>query len=432
MKKILTSAGLIAVGVSSLQAAPSGPSLSSIEATKPWSISAALRGFYDDNYLTVPNGDKRDSFGYEVKPSVSLNLPLENTFIGLSYEYSLQYYEDRAKYDQSHKFDGRLDHSFSERYRVELNESFVMSREPEVLAPSGGGAVSFPLRTEGDNIRNQGGATFYAQMTELLGLEIGYGNTFYDYKQDGAFIDASGNVVASRSGLLDRDEHLASLNLRWKAMPETEAIFGYQFGLVNFSSREAIGTSTNGIGDPEPVHSDIRDARSHYLYVGADHRFNPQLNGSIRLGGQYNDYYHEGRHSLNPYADASLTYLYQPGSSIQAGVSHTRTRTDIATVESGSDVTSDQEVTSAYASINHAITPSLLGSLLLRGQRGTFFGGTADGDVEWLFLSGVNFAYTINPHLLAEAGYNFDYLRSQQPGRDYHRNRVYIGIRATY
>src|SRR4051794_40366494 len=110
MKKILASAGLVALGVSGLHAA-SGPNLSAAEATKPWSISAALRGFYDDNYTTSPNPTRRDSFGYEVTPSVSLNLPLENTFIGASYEYSLLYYEDRGTYDQQHKFDGILDHS---------------------------------------------------------------------------------------------------------------------------------------------------------------------------------------------------------------------------------------------------------------------------------------------------------------------------------
>jgi hypothetical protein len=423
MKKFLTSAGLVALGVSGLQAA-AGPSLSEIEASKPWSISAALRGFYDDNYLTAPSSDRRESFGYQVTPSASLNIPLENTFIGVSYEYSLLYYEDRAKYDQSHKFDARLDHSFSERYRLELNESFVSAQEPEVLAPSGGGAVSFPIRTEGDNIRNQGSATFFAQMTELLGLEVGYVNTFYDYKQDdGTFFSPS------RSALLDRDEHLASLNLRWKVMPETEAILGYQFGLVNFSSDEPIGIDPDDLTE---IHSDVRDARSHYLYVGADHRFNPQLNGSIRIGGQYVDYFNQGRNEVSPYADANLTYLYQAGSSIQAGVSHTRSRTDVATITDGEDVTSDQEVTAIYASVNHKITPSLVGSILLRGQRGTFSGGTADGDVEYLFLSGINFSYTINPHLLAEAGYNFDYLTSDQDGRDYRRNKIYIGIRATY
>ena len=89
MKKLLTSAGLVAFSVSSIQAAYS-PSLSDMERSKPWSLSAALRGFYDDNYTTAPNSTKRDSFGFEVSPSASLNLPLDQTFVGLKYEYSLR------------------------------------------------------------------------------------------------------------------------------------------------------------------------------------------------------------------------------------------------------------------------------------------------------------------------------------------------------
>ncbi|MEO6035592.1 MAG: outer membrane beta-barrel protein [Verrucomicrobiota bacterium] len=357
---------------------------------------------------------------------------MDQTFIGLSYEYSLKYYEDRSHdgirgkdYDQTHKFDGRLDHAFSERYKLELSDSFVIAQEPEVIAASGG-ATPVPLRTEGNNIRNLGSINFGAQLTELFKLELGYANTFYDYQQD------AGDVVpglASRSGLLDRIEHLASVNLRWQIVPETDAILGYQYGIVDFTSDEAIGTDELTGNE---ISADIRNSRSHYLFGGVDHRFNERFNGSIRVGAQYTDYYNQDNTTVSPYADASLTYKYNQGSYIQAGVTHSRTRTDVATVKSSDDVTADQETTAVYASVNHRITPKLIGSLLLQGQRGTFYGGTADGDVEYFFLGGVNLAYTINPHLLAEVGYNFDYLTSDVEGREYTRNRVYIGIRATY
>ncbi|MEO7300600.1 MAG: outer membrane beta-barrel protein [Verrucomicrobiota bacterium] len=423
MNKLFTSAGMIALGVSTVNAA-TGPSLTAIERSKPWTVSAALRGFYDDNYTTSPNRFKRSSFGFEVSPSASLNLALDPTFIGASYEYSLRYYEDRKRnnFDQTHKFDLRLDHAFSERYKIEFNDSFVIAQEPEVIAPTGG-PTSTPLRTEGDNIRNWASVNFIAELTEILGLEVGYANTFYDYQEE------NGTVASpSRSALLDRDEHLATLNLRWRLLPETVGILGYKFGVVNYSSDEAIGIAPDGT----VVHSDIRDSRSHYLYVGADHQFNSQLSGSIRVGAQYFDFYNQDQSSVSPYADASLTYQYARASYVQAGVSHTRARTDVATVSGANDVTSDQEVTAVYASINHKITPNLLGSLLLQGQRGTFTGGFADGDTEYFFIGGLNFSYTINPHLLAEAGYNFDYLDSDQAGRNYTRNRVYVGIRATY
>src|SRR4029077_10452557 len=131
MKKIITSASLAALGALSLQAgtpldrsyyAPN-PQLTPQESSKWWSISASLRGFYDDNYNTSPANfhvaetfdpatgirtpgqtvKPRDSFGFEISPSFGINIPLPQTFIGLTYTYSLRWYEDRShpKDDQS-------------------------------------------------------------------------------------------------------------------------------------------------------------------------------------------------------------------------------------------------------------------------------------------------------------------------------------------
>lgn len=413
MKKLLTSAGVIALGVSGLQAAYA-PDLSPMEASKPWSVSAALRGFYDDNYATAPSDVADESFGYEFTPSVSLNLPLDQTFVGVSYEYSMKYYEARrnGKYDQSHKFDGRIDHAFSERYKIKVDDSFVLSKEPDILAP-GGGAVTSPLRTEEDAIRNVGSIRFTAQMTELLALELGYVNTFYDYKQDGGTF-----ANPSRSGLLDRLEHLASLDLRWAVMPDTDAILGYSYGMIDFTGDERI--NFNGADVP----SDERNRRSHRIYVGADHRFNAQLSASVRVGGEYTDYYNRGDDAVSPYADANVTYQYNRGNNIQVGITHSRNATDVASL--------DQETTVVYGSLNHKITPNLVGSLLVQGQSSTFEGGTSDGDNELFLISGLNLTYHINPHFLAEAGYNFDRLDSDLSGRSYSRNRVYMGVRATY
>jgi hypothetical protein len=45
---------------------------------------------------------------------------------------------------------------------------------------------------------------------------------------------------------------------------------------------------------------------------------------------------------------------------------------------------------------------------------------------------GLNLAYRINQFLSAEAGYNYDKVDSDLVGRSYSRNRVYVGVRATY
>ena len=107
MKRLIASAGLVAIGASGLQAANTG-GLSDAQVSKPWSVSATLRGFYDDNYATLPKSSplKKDSYGLEFKPSGSVHfLPTDQTFIALSYVYSLKYYFDRpdSSTDQSHE-----------------------------------------------------------------------------------------------------------------------------------------------------------------------------------------------------------------------------------------------------------------------------------------------------------------------------------------
>ena len=73
MKKLFVSVGLVAIGTVGLQAANApdgGP-----DASKIYSVSATLRGFYDDNYLTTFK--KQSSVGFEVSPSFKLNMPLQ-------------------------------------------------------------------------------------------------------------------------------------------------------------------------------------------------------------------------------------------------------------------------------------------------------------------------------------------------------------------
>src|ERR1700730_11852969 len=94
MINVITSAGLIALGVAGVQTVQA--QIPVVGSEKPWSVSATLRGFYDDNYNTAPSGPlRRDSFGFEVRPSVGVNLPLEDTTLTLGYTMSMKYYDDR-------------------------------------------------------------------------------------------------------------------------------------------------------------------------------------------------------------------------------------------------------------------------------------------------------------------------------------------------
>ena len=431
MKKIVASVGLVALGVSGVHAAYP-PGLSTMDTSKALSVTASLRGFYDDNYATWPSDMARSSFGFEISPSVRFNWsPVEQTYLGAYYIYSGRFYEDRNSvsannpWDHSHQFNLILNHAFSERYSLNLQDTFVIAQEPELLAPLAG-PVPVLYRTQGNNIHNAASASLQAELTRLLGVAVSYHNSVWDYENSG------GNLFSpSLSGRLDRMEHAVSGDLRWHALPETTAVVGYTFGMTAYSSTEIIGfLPTVGLFD-----SSIRDLQSHALYVGVEHSFPRDVTASVRAGATYLDYRHNeaNKDTWIPYADARLTYVYAPGSNIRIGVVHTYNSTDLIDPNATlGTVTSSQHSTSAYAALTHRLTALLSGSASVTYQHSTFAGGNFDGQNDDFLMLGLNLTYAINPHWSAEVGYDYDLLSSDVPRRDYNRNRVYLGITASY
>ncbi|MCL5095934.1 MAG: outer membrane beta-barrel protein [Candidatus Omnitrophica bacterium] len=414
MKKIIASASLAAVGAVSLQAALE-QGLTPAESAKPWNISATLRGFYDDNYDTRPTGQRLNSFGFEVSPTASANYVWAQNAASLSYTYRMRYYENRAHYhessaDHTHLINGSFEHSFSDQYKLDLSDAFVIAQEPELIDPSG----SIRRRANGSNIRNTASARLRGDVTRLFGFELGYSNTFYDF--DDPFYAL----------LLNRMHHLAHLDLRWHALPQTWGILGYQFGLVDYTH------SAEGVIDPE-----VRNNRSHYIYLGADHAMmGGKVNAYGRIGGQITDFYNADRvpgadeTTASPYADFGATWAYMPGSFLQLGIRHSRLATDIFAF--------DQEATTLYGQVSQQITPKLTCNLTAQYQNASFNDSSQpniDGKIENYYIAGVNLAYQIMTApvaVAAETGYNLDVLDSQLSDRSYTRNRVYLGVRASY
>ena len=229
MKKFFVSIGLAAAGTASLHAYALDPGQS-----KVWSVSATLRGFYDDNYLTR-HSDKQSSFGFEVSPSFSLHAPLQQTEIGLKYTYGLYYYQTREQngqkpIDQTHNFDLWLDHAFTPRWETRLEDTFVVAQEPELLTP---GAAATPQRVSGNNIANTANVSLHTVWTRVFSTDLTYGNTYYRYDNRGS----SGSGLAltpSFAGLLDRVEQTVGLEGQWETSPTTSILVGYQFGIGQF------------------------------------------------------------------------------------------------------------------------------------------------------------------------------------------------------
>ena len=468
MKKFFVSLGLAAAGTAGLHAAYAPDSTDN---SKMWSLSGTLRGFYDDNYTTTPQ--KHGSFGFEASPSFSLNMPMQQTEIGLRYSYGLYYYQTRENngqdpVDQTHQFDLWLDHAFTPHLEARVEDSVTVAQEPTLLTP---GAVSTAQRVSGNNIANTFTAKLNTDWTRLFSTALSYQNTFYDYENTGvtgvnpvgtpptlyspsplpgySFVPAPpaplagyynggpASVNPSFAGLLNRVEQSVSLDLQWHVTSTTMVLIGYQFGLVNFTGDELITFSQPfpyAPGTAKPVYSNSRDNMSHSGYVGAQHEFLDNLTGSIKAGVQYTTYYNDpnATSSLGPYGDASLIYTYASGSYAQVGVAESRNATDTIQVNSNGQITEDEESTVVYASVNHPLTPNLMASVVGHFQYSTYHDGQFNSQSSEFYNLGVNLSYAFNRHFSSDLGYNFDWYTTPVQGENYTRNRVYLGITATY
>ena len=412
------------------------PELGRLETGKPWTISAALRGFYDDNWSCTPrsqaSGTKTDSWGAEARPYIGLNFPMEQTFVGFSYLNSSRYYEAREQanhepWDFTHEATLKFDHAFSPRYRVGMHDSFLYGQEPDTS-----GVTTMTQRADMSYIHNNASVNFDGALTEQLLLSVSYNNGFWKYFDSGE---------ASYSAKLDRMEHAIQLVPKWQVHPDLVVLGGYTCNLASYTGGNYVNTTNNYVNGTNNItrfRSEDRDSVSHVFFLGGDYDITGQLRASARGGVQYSSYQNQnGQDQWTPYVDCSLSYTYTVGSHADLGFKHTMSATDMVASD-GSRPTLDQEASAIYLNISHQFSPKLTGNLLAQYQFSTFHGGAANNESEQYFLLGLYVNYRLNPFLSLEGGYNYDYLTSDYKpiagvdSRGYDRNRVFLGIRATY
>lgn len=425
MKRLITCAGLAAIGAVSIQAQSGDPALG-----KPWSISATLRGFYDDNYSTAPSDPgpgsvkKEESWGVNIAPGVKYDFLREMTRLSASYKYDMRWFEARSsdEVDDSHMVDLSADHTFNDRVKVGVHDSFVYSSEPQIADPGGATYLRYGDATV---FRNYGGTYVQFGLTEQLGTRVTYENANYDYVDDGP---------GSRSALLDRMEHGVTADLRYNLSETTVGMFGYKYGHVGYASSDTFLDPTwLAAGDPNPT-GEFRNQDAHYGFVGADYSATSALKLMARVGFVHAEYPKANADSMTaPFADASLCYSYMEGSTATFGVKHDIRPTDVSMqVQGKDDVTISQEATTLHLSFHQKITPKLYGDLRGYWQSGSFNGGRYDGETDNFYNLDAGLAYSLTKNVAAEIGYAYDKLDSDIKYRGFDRNRFYFGINATY
>jgi hypothetical protein len=477
---------------------------------KSWSISARLRGFFDDNYTTSPShlegGDfmlvpgpggvptlqkkgptKRGSWGVLAGAFGGYSPRLgELTTLGASLRYDMYYYEDRDRkgdepIDHNVQAGAQFSHQFSDRYKLDVTDAFVVAQEPHVLDPTP--MATTWLRSEGSNIRNTASAVGSAKLTAKLNVKASFSNTFYEYEQDDNEIPGDRSGDGTRSPLLDRMIHSGDLQLRWDFRPNTTAYVAYRFDYTDMTSKDRLWSlaqvqdylsrvralplspadaayvATLGPTSNTAPPASTRDNYSHFAYLGVDHQFNAFLSAQAMVGGQFTEFPNarertvtagvtawkeHARENISPYANVNVRYDYAKNCVAQLGFIHARNSTDVAQMGGvmdadsliglllGEYTTLDQESTTAYGSIIHSVTAKLRLNLRAQWQGSMFNQKNLSGMEDDYAGVDIKADYEINKYLFAEAGYGFDLLCSDLPDRGFTRNRVFLGIRGTY
>jgi hypothetical protein len=428
MKKVMASAGLLALGVVGVRTTLADPILPVAgPSEKPWTVSGTLNGFYDDNYNTVspntPGVQRRGTFGFQLEPSITLKLPANSqTDLSVKYQFDMLYYQDRPsnKADYDNIFDLLAGHRFNERYRVDVSEEFVNSQDPQVLDPSG----SVVARVNGNNIRNTAAIKLTSQITPLFGVVASYQNTLYAYDQTG---------TGSLSAQLDRLENLITVDTTWQLTPDTMGIVGYMFGLINHTSSDQLFAANPGPPATPSGSPNLLDNYSHTFYVGAQHTFTRDLSGTAKAGASYYDYYNDSAigTSWGPYVDLSGSWTYMNGGVLTGGFHVSRNETDVGGT-SAANLTQDQLSEMLYGTVSQQITPKLNGALTGTFQNATFNGGVNDGESDQIYTLGLQFVYQFTHYLSGNLGYDYTQVDSNIPLREYDRNQVFLGVTATY
>ena len=430
MKKLFVSAGLVAISAANLHADEYAPDFTAMDASKPWTVSGTLRGFYDDNFTTSPNGQKQGSAGFEFSPQASIIVPLQQTELGLRYTYGLYYYQQRENQganpiDQSHEADLWIDHAFSQRWEGKIEDTFTSQQDPSLSSS----ATAVPYRVEGNNIQNVGTITAQTEWSMLFSTDFGYQNTWVDYANS-ADIDG-----ASLVGLFNEDQHSGWASLNYQYLPDLSFMIKYTLTWDDYTGNQVIGEKT----PTELYNSDSRNAITHNISVGAQYAATANLSLLAWVGFSYVDNYNlpsfdnQKSDSYQPSANIAATYTYLPGDYVQVGFTQSQSTAPTSDVSaSDGSLTLYQESSVIYASVNHQITPKLTGSLLGHYQYNSWQSGGNSGESQNWYTFGASLAYTFNPLITAEVGYNFYYLTKTSPLPGYSRNVGYASVTASF
>jgi hypothetical protein len=175
-----------------------------------------------------------------------------------------------------------------------------------------------------------------------------------------------------------------------------------------------------------------REYDDHYVLVGVDHAFSRVMRGTIRVGAQFRDGDNTGSET-SPFLEASLIHLINEGFSIRVFARYGFEDSELGTYEL-------RESFRTGLSTSYEFTPRLIGSAGLQYVHSEYEDSvvdTIDDADEDYFGIYLGLSYLLYSNVRLNAGWSYSNLDSDRDfaddiSRDYDRNKVYLGVSATF
>ena len=287
-------------------------------------------------------------------------------------------YTDRVSFN--------ISHSFSPRFKVTDNFYFTYEAEP-----------NFGL---GASTARRNGQYFY-----------GYNNFAVSYAWSERFSTTTSYTVdginyqdSAIGNFEDRLSHLVSQQFSWSWTHTLKLVAEYRFRYTQYQRAAS-------------------DYTSHYVLAGVDKAWSDRATGSIRAGAEF--YSNDRTSKTAPYVEGSLNYALSKKTSAtvyssigydgsELGNSDSRYSYRIganATHRLTERLSLNADANYAYSIFNHSVGPNVN---------------------EHEISASAGIGYRVWDNVSLNANYSYSVLASDDALREYDRNRVYLGVNATF
>ena len=349
--------------------------------TLPFQLSLYTAVGYDDNVFSS-HSDRIGSGFTTFAVNLASHIGNERTRFDFGASLGFDYYWDKPgkSITPDLGLNLKFTHQITPRLALAITSYATFASEPDLRS-----GVS-PVTGEGNYFYTTNTIALAYQWTPRFSTVTSYTANFFIY-------DAS-----SFGDSLNRWESLISQQFRLQIVPTVTAVAEYRFGYIDY------------------FHNNLNSI-SNFALVGADVDLSARLSFELRAGAEFRDY-ESGLYGslIDPYFESTLTYLYQPESSIQWYNRYGFEEPDLST---------------GYRSTFRTglrIVHALAGRTRLFG--GIYYSHDSYHDPSFsenTLQIDVGLSYQLTRSLQLTAGYTFQRDFSDIADRDYYRDRVFIG-----